>query len=167
MREALTSQERRLRVLLVAHAVWSALLAMSYIFTGDTEWFGSLPNSFAKDVLFVALSAIGAAGVRRRGWTALVIAAGYLALVVGQIATLVRGGTAPVDLPLAGEVSGTAVLLGWMVIDLALAALFVAWWASAVRAAHGLRYLHPIGFLALASLAEAGQRGGLARPRAR
>jgi choline dehydrogenase-like flavoprotein len=154
MREALTSQERRLRVLLVAHAVWSALLAMSYIFTGDTEWFGSLPNSFAKDVLFVALSAIGAAGVRRRGWTALVIAAGYLALVVGQIATLVRGGTAPVDLPLAGEVSGTAVLLGWMVIDLALAALFVAWWASAVRAAHGLRYLHPIGFLALASLAE-------------
>ena len=154
MREALTSQERRLRGLLVVHAVWSALLAISYLVIGDTDWFGSIPNSFAKDVLFVALSAIGAADVRRRGWAALVIAAGYGALVVGQIVTVLRGGVAPVDMPLIGEVSGTAALLGWMVIDIALAALFVAWWVSAVRAAHGLRYLHPIGFLALGSLAE-------------
>jgi choline dehydrogenase-like flavoprotein len=154
VRERLTGQERRLRVLLIVHAVWSALLALNYIFSGDTEWFGSLPNSFAKDVLFVALSAIGAADVRRRGWAALVIAAGYVALVLGQIATLVRGGTDAVDMPVIGEVSGTAALVGWMVIDIALAALFVAWWVSAVRARHKLRYLHPIGFLALASLAE-------------
>ncbi len=154
MRERLTGQERRLRVLLIVHAVWSALLALNYIFSGDTEWFGSLPNSFAKDVLFVALSAIGAADVRRRGWAALVIAAGYVALVLGQVATLVRGGTDPVDMPVIGEISGTAALVGWMVIDIALAALFVAWWVSAVRARHKLRYLHPIGFLALASLAE-------------
>ncbi len=154
MREALTSQERRLRGLLVVHAVWSALLAISYLVIGDTDWFGSIPNSFAKDVLFVALSALGAADVRRRGWAALVIAVGYAALVLGQIVTVLRGGVAPVDMPVIGELSGTAALLGWMAIDIALAALFVAWWASAVRAAHGLRYLHPIAFLALASLAE-------------
>jgi choline dehydrogenase-like flavoprotein len=154
VRAGLTSQERRLRGLLVAHAVWSALLAVGYLVGGDTASLGFLPNSFAKDVLFVALSAIGAADVRRRGWTALVIAAGYVALVVGQIATLAWGGAPAQDVPLIGEVSGTVSLLAWMGADVVLAVLFVAWWAAAVRAAHGLRYLHPVAFLALASLAE-------------
>ena len=95
MRERLTSQERRLRNLLAAHAVWSAAAGDDVPVGGDTNTLGFLPNSFAKDVLFVVLSAIGAADVRRRGWAALVIAAGYVALVVGQIATLVRGGADP------------------------------------------------------------------------
>jgi choline dehydrogenase-like flavoprotein len=152
--EALTSQERRLRNLLAVHAVWSAILAALYLVGGDTASLGFLPNSFSKDVLFVLLSALGAADVRRRGWTALVIAGGYVALVIGQIATLAWGGAPAQDVPIIGEVSATAVLLGWMGIDILLAVLFVAWWAAAVRARHGLRYLHPVGYLALASLAE-------------
>src|ERR1051325_9668101 len=61
----LTSPERRLRVLLIAHAAWSAVLAIAYIVGGDTASLGFLPNSFAKDVLFVALSAVAAADLRR------------------------------------------------------------------------------------------------------
>jgi choline dehydrogenase-like flavoprotein len=32
--------------------------------------------------------------------------------------------------------------------------LFYAWWVAAVRSRYGLRYLHPVGFFALSSLAE-------------
>ena len=150
----LTKPERRLRVLLLAHAAWSAVLACLYIVGGDTTTLGFLPNSFAKDVLFVALSVIGAADVRRWGWTALVIAAGYLALVAGQAATLLIGGASGMDVPLIGHVSATVALLAWMAIDLGLAVLFLLWWSAAVRARHGLRYLHPVGFGALSALAE-------------
>jgi hypothetical protein len=154
VRDALTSQERRLRNLLAAHAVWSAILAVAYIVGGDTASLGFLPNSFAKDVLFVFLSALGAADVRRRGWTALVLAAGYVALVIGQIATLAWGGAPAQDVPVIGEVSATVALLAWMGVDILLAVLFFAWWVAAVRARYGLRYLHPVGFLALSSVAE-------------
>jgi len=150
---ALNFEERRLRVLLIAHAIWSALLACGYLAGGDTGTFAFMPNSFAKDMLFVALSAIGAADVRRFGWTALVIAAGYAALVIGQIATLIWGG-APGQEVLGIEVAATVVLLAWMAIDVALAVLFAAWWAAAVRAHHALRYLNPLAFVSLVALAE-------------
>jgi choline dehydrogenase-like flavoprotein len=149
----LTSAERRLRVLLILHAVWSFILAVGYIVDGDTATAAFIPNSFAKDILFVAISVLGAADVQRRGWAALIVSAGYLALVLGQIATLALGGAHGADL-LGVHVSGTAFLLGWMAIDLGLAALFGAWWASAVRSACNLRYLHPVAFLGLSALAE-------------
>jgi choline dehydrogenase-like flavoprotein len=150
----LTKQERWLRGVLIAHAIWSALLAVGYIVDGDTGTLVSLPNSFAKDVLFVLLSAIGAADVRRFGGLALGIAAGYVALVVGQIAALIWGGAPPMELPLAGDVDATAALFAWMGIDLVFAAAFVWLWGRAARAEHGLRYLHPLAFLTLASVAE-------------
>jgi choline dehydrogenase-like flavoprotein len=142
--------ERWLRRVLIAHAILSALLAVGYIVQGDTGTFVSLPNSFAKDMLFVAVSAIGAADVRRYGWMALVIAFGYVALVAGQSAALVWGGTpSPVD-----GVSATAALLAWMAIDLAFAGGFFALWLVATRARYGLRYLDPLAFLTLTALAE-------------
>ena len=113
-----------------------------------------MPNSFAKDVLFVALSVIAAADVRRFGGLALVIAAGYVALVLGEIATLIWGGAPPLELPLAGEIEATPALLGWMGIDIVLAALFTWLWLRAARDGHGLRYLHPLAFLTLAAVAE-------------
>jgi choline dehydrogenase-like flavoprotein len=149
-----TGPERRLRVLLLAHAAWSAVLACLYVVGGDTTTLGFLPNSFAKDALFVALSLIAAGDVRRWGWLALVIATGYLALVAGQVATLLFGGAPDMDVPLIGEVSATVALLAWMAVDLGLAVLFFLWWSAAVRAQHGLRYLHPAGFNALSALAE-------------
>ncbi len=150
---ALTSSERRLRGLLIGHAILSALLACGYVASGDTGTFAFIANSFAKDLLFVALSVLGAADVRRFGWTALVITGGYVALVIGEIATLVWGG-APEQHVLGIDVSATVVLGGWMAIDIVLAVWFAAWWAAAVRARHGLRYLHPFAFVGLMSLAE-------------
>jgi choline dehydrogenase-like flavoprotein len=149
----LTRAERRLRALFVGHAILSVGLAGTYLASGDTDPATFIANSFAKDLLFVAVSVLGAADVRRRGWMALVVAGGYVALVIGQIVTLVWG-----DVPeqsLAGvHVSGTAFLLGWMAIDLVLAAWFTVWWVAAVRSAHGLRYLHPVAFLGLVAVAE-------------
>ena len=157
----LSFQERRLRGLLIAHAVWSAALACAYIVGGDTATLGFLPNSFAKDVLFVTLSAIGAADIRRFGWLALAVAVGYVALVLGQIATIAWGGAPRQDVLGLVHVSGTVALLAWMAIDIVLAVLFFAWWAGAVRGRHNLRYLHPVAFVALVALADvliAGQR---------
>jgi hypothetical protein len=150
----LTGPERRLRGWLIAHAIWSALLACNYLVTGDTSTFTNVPNSFAKDVLFVAVSAVAAADVRRFGGFALLIAAGYAALVIGMVVTVARGGAEAVDLPVVGEVSATVVLLGWMAIDVALVGLFTWLWITAERARHGLRYLHPVAFLSLTTLAD-------------
>jgi choline dehydrogenase-like flavoprotein len=151
---ALTTPERWLRILLIAHAIWSALLAIGYLAGGETETLGFLPNSFSKDVLFVALSAIAAANVRRFGGLALVIAVGYVALVIGMIATLLWGGASPQDVPVIGEVSATASLLAWMAVDLLLIVLFAGLWIASVRASYGLRYLNPVAFAGLAALAE-------------
>jgi choline dehydrogenase-like flavoprotein len=137
-----------------AHAVLSAVLAIGYVVGGDTGVVWSLPNSFAKDVLFTILSALGAADVRRRGWTALVIAAGYAALVGGQVATLAWGGAPATTLPLAGEIAATGLLLGWMAIDIVFAIAFAALWFAAVRAGWALRYLSPVAFTGLVALAD-------------
>jgi choline dehydrogenase-like flavoprotein len=152
--EPVTTPERRLRGLLIAHAIWSAALAVGYLVGGDTETLGFLPNSFAKDLLFVVLSAVAAADVRRFGGLALVVAAGYLGLVVGQGATLLWGGAAPQDVPLIGEVSATVALLAWMAADILLAVAFAWLWIASVRARYRLRYLHPLAFLSLAALAD-------------
>ena len=151
---ALSTPERWLRGVLIGHAILSALLAVAYLVDGDTRTVVGLPNSFAKDALFVALSVVAAADVRRFGGLALVIAAGYVALIVGEIAALIWGGAPPMDLPLIGEVSATAALLAWMGIDAVLAVLFTWLWFAAARAQHGLRYLNPLAFHTLAAVAE-------------
>ena len=150
----MSTAERWLRGVLIAHAIWSALLALGYIVDGDTRTLVSLPNSFAKDALFVILSAVAAADVRRFGGLALVIAAGYVALVLGQIATLIWGGAPPMELPLAGEISATAGLLAWMGIDVVLAGLFAWLWMRAARDSYRLRFLNPLAYLTLAAVAE-------------
>ena len=132
----MTRAERRLRTLLVAHAIWSAVLACGYVASGDTGTFAFIANSFAKDMLFVVLSAVAAVNVRRHGWLALLIATGYVALVIGQIATLIWGG-APAQDVLGVHVSAPVVLSAWMAVDLLLALLFAAAWAAAVRSRGG------------------------------
>src|SRR5262245_17397998 len=137
----LTSPERRLRVLLILHAAWSAVLAIGYLVGGDTASLGFLPNSFAKDVLFVLLSAVAAADIRRFGGLSLAIAAAYVALIIGQLATIAWGGAPDQDVLGLVKVSGTVALLAWMAADLILAVLFTWWWTAAVRSRYKLRYL--------------------------
>ena len=95
MRGELTGPERRLRFWLIAHAVLSVALACNYLIAGDTSTFTNVPNSFAKDALFVALSVVAAADVRRLGALTLMIALGYVALVIGEGVALARGGAEP------------------------------------------------------------------------
>jgi choline dehydrogenase-like flavoprotein len=149
----LTREERRLRGLLWAHAGLSVAFAVLYAATGDTSSLGFIPNSMAKDGLFAVLSIMGAADVRRRAWTAPVLVLAYVLLVAGQVATLVHGG-APDQVVLGVHVSATLALLAWMAVDLVLIAWFGAWWWSAIKAREGLRFLNPIAYLGLASLAE-------------
>ena len=150
MRGELTGPERRLRVWLIAHAILSVGARLQLPVAGDTSTFTNVPNSFAKDALFVALSVMAAADVRRFGGLTLMIVLGYVALVAGEAVTLLRGGAEP----LIGDISATLTLLGWMAIDVALIALFTWLWVAAVRGRHGLRYLHPVAFLSLAALAD-------------
>jgi choline dehydrogenase-like flavoprotein len=153
-RGSLTPAEKRLRGLLWAHAGISVVFALAYVVTGDTTSLGFIPNSLAKDGLFAVLSVLGAADVRRRAWTAPVLALAYVFLVTGQVAALIHGGAPAQDVLGVVHVSGTVALLGWMAIDLVLIGLFAAWWVAAVKARDGLRYLNPVAYLGLAALAE-------------
>jgi choline dehydrogenase-like flavoprotein len=150
----LTRQETRLRVLLLAHAAWSAVLAIGYLAGGDTATLGFMANSFAKDVLFVVLSLLAAAHIRRHGWLTLAVVAGYVGLVLGEAVTLIVGGSPDQDVLGLFTVSSTVALLAWMAVDLVLIVWFTAWWIAAVRARWGLRYLHPVAFLSLLAVAE-------------
>ena len=148
----LTREEQQYRGLLWFHALLSLAFAINYVFNRPGD-LGYIPNSIGKDALFVVLSVLAAVHVRRHGWLVVVIACGYAGLVTGQIATLIYG-----DMPgvsaLGVDVSATVALLGWMAIDVALTVWLLAWWLRGERARWALRYLHPLAFLSLVSLAE-------------
>ena len=148
----LTREEKQLRGLLWFHAALSAVFAVAYL-TGRANDLGFIPNSVAKDGMFVVLSVLAAIHVRRHGWLVLVVAAGYAGLVVGQVGALAWGGVPGVELPFV-ELSPTVVLLGWMVVDILLTWWLVAWWVRAERARWRLGYLHPAAFLSLVALAD-------------
>ena len=153
MTTPLQPAERRLRALLWAHAALSVAFAAGYVVGGDTQTLGFIPNSVAKDGLFAILSVLGAADVRRRGWAAPVLAGAYAALILGEAITLLHGG-APAQDVLGVHVSGTVALLAWMAVDIVLAGWLLAWWLAAERARIGLRYLNPVAFHGLSTLAD-------------
>ncbi|MEA2291046.1 MAG: hypothetical protein QOF17_66 [Solirubrobacteraceae bacterium] len=149
----LTRPEKWLRALLWGHALLSALFAIGYVVSADTTTLGFISNSLAKDGLFAVLSVIGAADVRRRGWLAPVLALAYVFLIAGHVVSLATGGAPGVDV-LGLHVSSSLVFAGWIASDLGLAVWLTWWWLAAERARHGLRYLNPIAFHGLASVAE-------------
>jgi choline dehydrogenase-like flavoprotein len=148
----LTREEQQYRALLWFHALLSLGFAINYLFNRPED-LGYIPNSIGKDALFVVLSVLAALHVRRHGWLVVVIAFGYAGLVTGQIATLIYGGMPGVS-ALGVDISATVALLGWMAIDIALTVWLLAWWLRGERARWELRYLHPLAFLSLVSLAE-------------
>jgi choline dehydrogenase-like flavoprotein len=151
--EHLTRPERRLRGLLWVHALICVAFAAGYLITGKVTELGFVPNSVGKDGLFTILSVLGAANVRKRGWTAPVLAAAYVCLITGEAVSLARGNAAAQDV-LGFHVSGSVALLGWMAIDVVLTGLLISWWLSAERARLGLRYLNAVAFHGLAALAD-------------
>ena len=156
----LTSPERWLRAVLWAHAALSVLFALSYVvgaFTDDLD-LRLVVNSTAKDALFVFLSVLAAAHVRRYGWLTLVIAAAYLVLIAAQAILLARGGNGTLGL-LGATADGTAFLVAWMVADVLLTVLLVWLYHRAQVARYRLCYLTPYGFVTLVALAEVLVRG--------
>ena len=152
---ALTRDERKYRNRLWFHAALSLAFLISYTTRGTTE-LGYIPNSVGKDALFVVISVIAALHVRRHGWLVIVIALGYAGLILGQLITLLawRSSLPQQDILGLFELSPTIVLLGWATVDVLLTAWLLGWWFRAERARHELKYLHPLAFLSLASLAE-------------
>ena len=152
---ALTRDERKYRNRLWFHAALSLAFLISYTTRGTTE-LGYIPNSVGKDALFVVISVIAALHVRRHGWLVIVIALGYAGLILGQLITLLAWRSSLPQQNILGlfELSPTIVLLGWATVDVLLTAWLLRWWFRAERARHELKYLHPLAFLSLASLAE-------------
>ena len=122
-----------------------------------------LPNSFAKDVLFVALSVIGAADVRRWGWLALVHR-GSATSRSSPGRSRRCSSAAPRTWTCRWSATSRdrrAARAGWRSTS-GSPSCSVRWWSAAVRAPHGLRYLHPVGFGAL-QRARGGRRRGRRR----
>jgi choline dehydrogenase-like flavoprotein len=152
---ALTKQERWLRGFLYAHAALSLLFVVYYLVSAiaDSAELRLVVNSTAKDGLFLGLSLLAAADVRRRGWLALVLAGAYVALLCGEVWSIAFGPHRPVH-TLGTDTSYWLFVGIWIAVDVAiLAALLVLWW-RAERARFGLRYLNPVAFRSLIALAE-------------
>jgi choline dehydrogenase-like flavoprotein len=119
----------------------------------DGEQFRFVVNSVAKDGLFAALCLLGISDVRRRGWTALLVAFGYACLIAAEIVMLIVGGQDDVT-TFGVTVGAVPYLVSWLVVDVVLAALLVwAWWTSE-RATHALRFLNPLAFRGQIALAD-------------
>jgi choline dehydrogenase-like flavoprotein len=146
-----TREENRFRWLLWGHAALSLAFALGYVFEDPRE-LGYIPNSVGKDVLFLSLSVLAALHVRRHGWLVVVIALGYVGLVIGQLCSLLFKDN--LERPPIADVSPTVALLAWMAADILLTWWLLAWWLSAVRSRYELKYLHPLAFLSLVSLSE-------------
>ena len=156
----LTREERRLRTLLWINAALALAFIAIYLAGAlwDGEQFRFVVNSVAKDGLFAAICVLGAVDVRRRGWTALLVAFGYGCLIVAEIVMLAVGGQAAVT-TFGTTIGATAYLVSWLAIDIVLAALLVwAWW-TAERARWQLRFLNPVAFRGLIALADVLIRG--------
>ena len=151
---ALTPPERRLRWLLFGNAALAVAFVAVYLAGAiwDGEQFRFVVNSVAKDGLFAAICLLGAADVRRRGDLALLVAFGYACLIAAEVVMLLVGGQEPVT-TFGTTIDPALYLVSWLAIDVVLtAALVWAWW-TAERERHELRYLDPLAFRSLRSLA--------------
>jgi choline dehydrogenase-like flavoprotein len=152
---ALTPAERRLRGLLYANAVLALAFIVYYVASGvaDAAEFRFVVNSTAKDGLFLLISLVGAADVRRRGWLALLLAAAYGFLIVAELVMLAFGVHTGVDT--FGVHTGFWAFIGpWLAVDVIIFGWLLLWWWQAERARFGLKYLNPVAFRTLIALAE-------------
>jgi choline dehydrogenase-like flavoprotein len=144
-----------LRFLLYAHAALSFGFVVYYLVSAiaDSAEFRFVVNSTAKDGLFVVVSLLAAADVRRRGWLALTLAGAYVLLLFGEVWTIALGAHAHVH-SLGMTTAYWPYIALWTAVDVAiLVALVVLWW-RAETAGNELKYLNPLAFRTLIALAE-------------
>jgi choline dehydrogenase-like flavoprotein len=150
---ALTKAEKRLRILLYVNVGLSLAFVVYYLASGawDSAEVRFVVNSTAKDGLFIVISLLAAADVRRRGWLALVQAAAYAFLILAEAWMMALGDHA--DVSSFGTTTPYWAFIGpWMAIDAVILALLVVFWWQAE--ASRLRYLNPIAFRSLIALAD-------------
>jgi choline dehydrogenase-like flavoprotein len=157
----LTPQELRLRGALRIFAVLFALGMLAYLlpaFVGParTYWV-QLPfvgNSVVKVGVLFMLCAVTGADVRRFSALVPIIIAGHLVSIIATITLLIWGNTAAV-FPLFGmQVTAAQLLLGAIVLDGGILALFALLYEQAQRARYGLRYLSVYEFQTVVALGE-------------
>jgi choline dehydrogenase-like flavoprotein len=156
---SLTREERHLRIAVGVIGALSAGFIVAYVVTAVTSdsRFPFIANSLAKDALFLALAIIGVGDIRRYAYTAVLLAIGHLALVLGLSLALifddvstVSGTFNPSSLPVA---AGTLVWV-WLGADVLIVIVLAVLYERAQRARFRLRYLSSVEFSTLRALAE-------------
>jgi choline dehydrogenase-like flavoprotein len=157
MNTALARKERHLRWLLVALSVGFAVSILIYLvggFIGD-ENFPFVANSTAKDGLFLALSLLALADMRRFGWLAWLVMLGHAILAVTLI-TLVLTGNVNMAPSHIGPVTVDAWIpaLAWGLVDVAIVIGLYRLLTAVGRLRGHLWYLSPLQFEIVKGLSE-------------
>jgi choline dehydrogenase-like flavoprotein len=157
---ALTREERILRGWLLVLTVLFAAQAALYLpefWSGPPETRPFAINSFAKDVVFAALTGVAAADVRRFSRLIAFVIAGLVAISVLLTVGLATGSYEATFPPpeWLGDASGRWPLAGWLAGALVTIGVLVWLYRKALRARYGLRYLWPIEHDTLTAVADA------------
>jgi hypothetical protein len=152
---SLAFSERRLKRLLELHAgaglIVAAILLVLLVAAPHRH---IALSTVAFTAVVAALAGLGAADVRRFGWLSLVMACGWLALMVSGVAAWI-GGRAE-GIVLGGVRASTPVTVsGGVVLGGVVSCVLVVWGLAAARAAAGLRVLRPAAYYGLVALADA------------
>ena len=159
--DGLTPQERRLRFALRAGAVVFALETLAYLlpalFGSAAEQWIQLPfvaSSVSKAMLLAGVAWVSGADVRRFSPAVPIIYVGTSVWVLAAAAMLIWADTSAVYDIFGLELSIEEILIGGIVLESGLTALFASLNHTAQRARYGLAYLTPLSFRTLEALGE-------------
>jgi choline dehydrogenase-like flavoprotein len=158
---ALTREELALRRWLLALTALFAAQAVAFYLP---ELWGGSPdtrpfaiNSFAKDVLFAALTGVAAADVRRFSRLIGLVIAGHVAIIALLAIALATGNYESTFPPpdWQGDWSGAWPLAAWLAGATVTTGVLIWLYRRALRARYGLKYLGPIEHDTLSAVADA------------
>jgi choline dehydrogenase-like flavoprotein len=153
----LTAHEWFLRIGLGILAVVFAGFMVAYLVDGVNGGgrFPFVANSVTKDGLFLSITLIAIANLRRFGWLTVLVILGHLMLIASLGLMLATGNTSGADLlPGGSEEHGVRTLLIWGALDiLVVIVLGILYW-RAQGARYGLKYLWPHEFETLEALSD-------------
>ncbi len=158
MNDALTPQERLLRVALILLALMDVVYIAVYLALGldGKATFPFVANSVTKDVFFLALSLIAIANIRRFAWLTLLVILGHVLLVLTLSLMLLTRNTdmAPVDLWGVVTLQPKPFARSWLASNVIIVPLLSLLYLNAQRARHHLKYLTSFEWGTVKALAE-------------
>ena len=157
----LTRQEKALRRWLLALTVFFTAQAVAFylpeLWSGSPDTRPFAVNSFAKDMVFAALTGVAAADVRRFSRLIGFVIAGHLA-IIGLLAIALLSGNYEATFPppdWQGEMSGAWPLASWLGLAIVMTGVLIWLYRRALRARYRLNYLWPIEHDTLTAVADA------------